>query len=77
MKIAQYHHLYVGLLAVGIAWIAIFKAEDFVLINAWAWGLFGVWMIADDLYQHQKQRGTPSYRSPVNRLYHWLKEWLP
>ena len=74
MSMVEFHHAYFGLVAFGFAWVAIFRMRpgrkrDIVV---WSLGLFAVWMIGDDLFQHWMQGNDPDYLSPVHRLYVYL-----
>jgi len=84
------HHLYFGLLAIFLAWFGMWRD--------WPIWLFvflfvvGVWLCADDMYQHWRQKrqiqeflreGKPPflselvlYHSPVHNIYVWAFGWL-
>lgn len=74
MTLLEWHHAYIGVAALAVAWLVIFfdrpgRRRDRL---SWALGLFGLWMVGDDLFQHWRQGNDPDYLSPVNRLWGWL-----
>jgi membrane protein YqaA with SNARE-associated domain len=73
VKMSELHHFYVGLGSVVLAWVAVFRVGGVLgSTAAWAFGLFGLWLIADDLFQHYRQREHLLYRSPAHRIWAWL-----
>lgn len=77
MNLRAWHHGYIGVFSLAIAWLAISKSDEFITVVVYLFSLFGLWMIADDIYQHNRQRKEPAYRSPVHRLYGKITRWLP
>ncbi len=78
MSMIGVHHAYFGLIALIICWIVIFKMEGGKKRDriVWTLGLFGLWMISDDLAQHWRQADDPHYHSPVHRIYVWVMSKL-
>ena len=62
-----FHHYFVGLILLLAGFL--FVISEGSLVTACLLTSFGLWLCADDLYQHWRQRTEPDYRSPVHRLY--------
>lgn len=88
LQLVQPHHGYVGLVVViyAIAHLEAWPA-GFLLWRAalWALAAFGAWLLADDAYQHARQRWGEelAYRSPAHRMFvpfllriPIIREWL-
>jgi hypothetical protein len=83
MKMAEFHHAYIGAAALVLAWVLLFTTStpDWLLALLMS---FGIWMVVDDMYQHWRQKqlqkhytgkeipGWILYHSPVHRLYVYL-----
>ena len=101
MSMREFHHAYFGGAALVLAWLFVFDWPPLRVLDNWVvwralyltntapWILFvfGIWMIADDFYQHWRQRWQIDewdefdtrpfpmetlYKSPVHRLYVYL-----
>jgi hypothetical protein len=56
------HHFWIGL--------------ALLLVPLWPVQLIGLWLMADDAYQHLRQLDAPSYRSPLHRAWVMVIRWL-
>ena len=63
----EFHHGYLGLALLGASWA----------FSGPLTGLFGAWLVLDDVYQHYMQYLDPEYRSPLHRAYVALLWLLP
>jgi len=75
MTLREWHHGYVGLAALAGSFVYVLAVDRPHWIAALVW-LAGLWLLADDAYQHWRQHYEPDYRSPVNRLWGWMLRYF-
>jgi len=72
----EVHHLYIGIALVLLSLLGLFSDSLGVFIPSYIVFWLGVYLIVDDLYQHNRQvkEFNPCYHSPVHRfIYDYLK----
>lgn len=62
-----FHHYYIGILMLIISFIILISIGSPTLSATLFW--LGLIVIADDYFQHWRQKTDPYYRSPINMLY--------
>ena len=61
-----FHHFYIGIALCLISFFAIWT--KFYVVSCPVLAL-GFWLVADDIYQHNRQLKDPEYRSFLHRFY--------
>lgn len=54
---SKFHHAYIGFVLTLLPW--------------WPVQVIGILIVAEDAYQHWRQKKEPGYLSPLHRIYVW------